>query len=484
MRKLANHGQAILCTIHQPSAILMQEFDRLLFLARGGQTIYFGDLGKNSQTLIDYFEKYGAPKCPPQANPAEWMLHVIGAAPGSHANQDYHEVWLNSSERQDVKRELEEMERELVKVPMENTIKSSFAAPLWLQYVVVTTRVFQQYWRSPSFVWSKLFLSISSCLFIGFALFNAKLTMQGLQNQMFSLFMFLIILNPLVQQLLPYFVKQRDLYETRERPSKTFSWFAFMAAQITVEIPWNALNGTIGFFTFYYPVGFYHNAQPTDKVNARGAYAWIASIAFFIYAGTLGHLVIAPLELAESAGNLATLMFALTLGFCGVLVTLEELPGFWKFMYYMSPFTYYVDGFLSNAVANTDVTCAQNEYVVVAPPGGETCGDYLDLYLTKRGTGYLVDENSTTRCELCPLSTTNAFLHTVNIDYNKRWRNFGILICYIAFNISGALFLYWLVRVPKKNDRVKKDRPEAKSIAHDNEADLSKDSNSEKTPSQ
>ncbi|KAJ7182527.1 ABC-2 type transporter-domain-containing protein [Mycena crocata] len=32
MRKLANHGQAILSTIHQPSAILMQEFDRLLFL--------------------------------------------------------------------------------------------------------------------------------------------------------------------------------------------------------------------------------------------------------------------------------------------------------------------------------------------------------------------------------------------------------------------------------------------------------------------
>ena len=46
MRKLADHGQAILCTIHQPSALLMQEFDRLLFLQRGGKTVYFGDLGK------------------------------------------------------------------------------------------------------------------------------------------------------------------------------------------------------------------------------------------------------------------------------------------------------------------------------------------------------------------------------------------------------------------------------------------------------
>jgi ATP-binding cassette subfamily G (WHITE) protein 2 (PDR) len=38
MRKLANNGQAICAVVHQPSAILLQEFDRLLFLARGGKT--------------------------------------------------------------------------------------------------------------------------------------------------------------------------------------------------------------------------------------------------------------------------------------------------------------------------------------------------------------------------------------------------------------------------------------------------------------
>jgi ATP-binding cassette subfamily G (WHITE) protein 2 (PDR) len=71
LRRLADNGQAVLATIHQPSAILFQEFDRLLFLAKGGKTVYFGDIGKNSETLLKYFESNGAEKCGENDNPAE-----------------------------------------------------------------------------------------------------------------------------------------------------------------------------------------------------------------------------------------------------------------------------------------------------------------------------------------------------------------------------------------------------------------------------
>ena len=72
LRKLADNGQAVLATIHQPSAILFQEFDRLLFLAKGGKTVYFGDIGKNSETLLNYFSSNGADKCGDDDNPAEY----------------------------------------------------------------------------------------------------------------------------------------------------------------------------------------------------------------------------------------------------------------------------------------------------------------------------------------------------------------------------------------------------------------------------
>jgi len=55
--------------IHQPSGELFQIFDRLLLLKKGGQTVYFGDIGQGSSTMLQYFARNGATPCDPEANP-------------------------------------------------------------------------------------------------------------------------------------------------------------------------------------------------------------------------------------------------------------------------------------------------------------------------------------------------------------------------------------------------------------------------------
>ena len=457
MRKLADRGQAILCTIHQPSAILLKEFDRLLFLQKGGRTVYFGDLGENCSTLINYFEKYGADPCPKEANPAEWMLQVVGAAPGSHAKQDYYEVWRNSTEYQEVNSELDHMETELSKLPRDESpeARKSYAAPIWTQYWYVTWRVIIQNWRTPGYIYSKLFLALSSALFNGFSFFKANKSIQGLQNQMFAVFMYMIPFNTLVQQMLTYFVRQREVYEVREAPSKTFSWFAFITGQITSEIPFQVVVGTIAFFCWYYPVGLYQNAVPTDTVNERGALMWLLLTSFFVYTSTMGQLCISFIELADNAANLATLLFTMCLNFCGVLATPEAMPGFWIFMYRCNPFTYLIQAILSTGLANSDVVCARQELLHFKPANGQSCKDYMAPYIKKAG-GYLVDGGSTSTCQYCPMSSTNTFLKSINALYSERWRNFGIYIAFIAINILLTIFFYYLARVPKGNREKKK----------------------------
>jgi ABC-type multidrug transport system ATPase subunit len=167
MEKLTKSGQAILCTIHQPSAILFQRFDRLLLLAKGGKTVYFGEVGKNSTTLMDYFVRNGGPPCPPGANPAEHMLEVIGAAPGAHTDIDWPAVWRQSPEYAAVQGELVRLgenksSRQILETEQEPSAYREFAAPLYQQLFEVTKRVFQQYWRSPGYIYSKAALAVGS----------------------------------------------------------------------------------------------------------------------------------------------------------------------------------------------------------------------------------------------------------------------------------------------------------------------------------
>ncbi|OBT88242.1 hypothetical protein VE02_02778 [Pseudogymnoascus sp. 03VT05] len=449
LEKLTKSGQAILCTIHQPSAMLFQRFDRLLFLAKGGRTVYFGDIGKNSKTMTDYFEHNGAPSCPPDANPAEWMLESVITAP----DVDWHKTWRESTEFEAVQGELGQLKSHARDIPTagdghEKAGFQEFAAPFSVQLYEVTHRVFQQYWRTPSYVYSKAALCTLIALFIGFAFFNAPNTIQGLQNQTFSVFNLLTIFGQLVQQTMPYFVVQRSLYEVRERPSKVYSWKAFMLSQIIVEIPWNTLMSLIMFLCFYYPIGLHKNAEISGQTHERGILMFLLLWAFLMFTCTFTDMIIAGFDSAEAGGNVANLLFMLCLIFCGILANPDTFPRFWIFMYRVSPFTYLTSAMISVAVANTKVVCATNEFLHFVPVAGATCGEYMKGYIKEMG-GYLTDPSATDTCSFCAIEETNTYLAASHVYYSQRWRNFGIFLSYIVFNIAGALFIYWLARVPK-----------------------------------
>lgn len=267
------------------------------------------------------------------------------------------------------------------------------------------------------------------------------------------------VFGNLVQQIMPHFVTQRSLYEVRERPSKSYSWQAFMSANIIVELPWNALMSVLIFVCWYYPIGLQRNTSP-DDLHERGALMWLLILTFMIFTCTFAHMMIAGIELAETGGNLANLLFSLCLVFCGVLATPAKMPRFWIFMYRVSPFTYLVSAMLSTGTAGANVYCEGIEMLEFDPTPGKTCFEYMDTYIngvfTPNGTeiykpfgGYLQNGNATANCSFCSIDKTDTFLAGVLSFYSDAWRNFGIMWAFIIFNIAAAVGIYWLARVPK-----------------------------------
>lgn len=70
LKKLADRGTTIICTIHQPSALLFQKIDHIYAIAEG-KCIYQG----SSQNLVPFLTELNL-DCPASYNPADFLLEI------------------------------------------------------------------------------------------------------------------------------------------------------------------------------------------------------------------------------------------------------------------------------------------------------------------------------------------------------------------------------------------------------------------------
>ncbi|KAI9876910.1 MAG: hypothetical protein M1830_005311 [Pleopsidium flavum] len=450
LRKLADNGQAILCTIHQPSGTLFEMFDRLLFL-QDGQSIYFGDIGPNSRTLIDYFHKQGVRGCGTDENPAEWLLDVTSHTRNASNAVDWPNTWQISQERQKVKDTLKTMKEKLlapVAGVQETSSSGEYASSFANQLYSVTRRNFEHDWRTPSYLYSKLFLTIGAGLVNGFSFYKSENSLQGVQNQIFSVFLLFTLHSSLVQLIMPQFLENRALYESHERPSRTYSWAVFIISNIIAELPWQTVLAVLQFVTWYYPLGMYRNALVTDQLVQRGGLMFLTIWSYMTFSSTFSQMIVTIMPDAATGVNISALLYSLSLIFCGVLVRPNALPRFWIFMYRVTPVTYFINTLVSTGLSGVEVICTTNEILEFDPANGQDCGSYLKEYMNQAG-GSLLNPQATQECQFCPVSSTDSLLAALGIYYEDRWRNFAITLVYSFVNVAGALCLYWLFRVPK-----------------------------------
>ena len=445
LRSLADKGQAILCTIHQPSSELFQAFDRLLLLRKGGQTCYFGELGKNANTLISYMERNGGRECQSDENPAEYMLDVIGAGATATSDIDWHAAWKASPESADLEKELEQIHSQgRTENAAPDHKQPEYATGFLNQLRVLLDRAFRHSIRSPDYVMSKIFLNIFSGLFIGFTFFKADNSIQGSQNKLFSVFMATILATSLSNQLQVEYINLRNIYEYREQQSKMYSWPAQVATSILIELPFNIVGASIFFLCWYWTVGF-----PTSA-NRTGYAYFLLAVVFPIYYTTFSQFVAAIAPDASIAGILFSLFFAFVIIFNGVLQPYNQLIPFWKWMYRLSPFTYLIEGIYVNGVGQTATQCSQVEIQTLNPPAGQSCQNFMGQYISQMG-GYLINGDASSECQFCPRSSADTYLTQLNMSYSHRWRNIGFMFAYILFNTFLVFACTYVFRIRRYN---------------------------------
>ncbi|KAJ5627890.1 CDR ABC transporter [Penicillium lividum] len=442
LRRLADAGQAILVTIHQPSAQLFAQFDTLLLLARGGKMVYFGDIGENGTTVKEYFGQYGAP-CPITSNPAEHMIDVVTGGIEAVKDKDWHQVWVDSPEHAARIAELDEIVAEAAAKPAATHDDGrEFATSLLTQIKLVTARMSVSLVRNTNYVNNKLELHIISALLNGFSFWHLGDSVTALQLKMFTIFNFTFVAPGVINQLQPLFIQRRDIYDAREKKSRMYSWKAFVTGLIVSEFPYLCLCAVSYFVCWYYQTHL-----PTASKYA-GSTFFIMLIYEFIYTG-IGQFIAAYAPNATFAALVNPLIVNSLVLFCGAFVPQPELNVFWKFwFYYLNPFNYVVGGMFTFGIWDATVTCKSDELAYFDPPNG-TCQSYLADYLAGVGSAAnLLNPDATSNCEVCKYTMGSDYLNTLNINgYYYGWRNAGISC---IFAISGYALVFGLMKLRTK----------------------------------
>ncbi|KAI8376506.1 ABC-2 type transporter-domain-containing protein [Radiomyces spectabilis] len=437
IRKLADAGWPVLCTIHQPSAVLFEHFDHLLLLVRGGRTAYYGEIGQDARTMINYFESNGGPKCSNDANPAEYILEVVGAGTAGKATRDWADIWANSSEAKALEEELEEIHQTANANPTRPA--RTYATPFGTQFNLVFKRMTMSYWRAPNYNIGRLCNVMFTSLVTGFTYWKLGNSSSDMMNKLFALFSTFIMAMTLIILAQPKFMTER-LYFRREYASRYYGWLPWAISAILVEMPY------IVFYAAFYMFGFYWTAGMTNNSETVG-YFYIIFVFLVFWAVTLGFVIAAVAESPTMAAVINPLIISMLILFAGLMQTPSAMPRFWSaWMYWLDPFHYYIEGLTVNELENLTIECSDQDLLKFTPPAGQTCGQYMQRFFEEfHAPGYIADPNATDMCGYCSYKSGREFYTTsFGWDEANKWRNLGILIAFFAFNVFVFVGLvYW-----------------------------------------
>lgn len=114
------------------------------------------------------------------------MLDVIGAGATAVSTTDWYNVWKCSPEAAQLQDYINDLHEQGRSHPRQLNDRYSVFATSWShQFIALTHRNFQAYWRNPTYIRAKFLLNIAGGLLVGFTFFQATDSLQGTQNKLF-----------------------------------------------------------------------------------------------------------------------------------------------------------------------------------------------------------------------------------------------------------------------------------------------------------
>ncbi|PRW60703.1 Pleiotropic drug resistance 1 [Chlorella sorokiniana] len=363
IKATVNTGRTVVCTIHQPSLEIFSEFQELLLLKRGGETIYNGPIGADADHLIAYFQGIkGVEPIKPRINPANWMLEVTSPEAEESGNFDFAASYANSDLAEAANAMVANLSEPAPGV--ENLRYQDLEiVSHWVQTRELLIRNFRQLNRDLFYTVVRAVIVIAAAVVFatlyqdqgsGVSTFTQVLNVAG------SIFVSSVFLGVIVCFAVQDVVSQRRTVLYRERGAGIYGMVPYWAAEQLAEVPWIIMLATVYSLIVYWGMGFIADA---GKFFLFWLFLILALFQFLFLGMAAVHLT----PNLEASNAMAGFSFALVNVFCGFLRTYPTMGNGYQWIYWITPTSYPIYGLVASQLGDVDTPTLLPDGVSSAP---------------------------------------------------------------------------------------------------------------------
>ncbi|KAL3761106.1 hypothetical protein ACHAWU_001375 [Discostella pseudostelligera] len=276
MRRIADSGRTVVATIHQPSSAVFELFDDLILLKKGGNVVFFGELGKESSKMIQYFEERGAKQIERQENPAAWVLRAYA---GEHTSieTDWAELYKESEQYANVRSQIER-----IRTAADNKLKlafsSTYSTPFSERVRLICVRMLTIYRRSAPYNMTRIVVAILYAFLLGSMFLNTAWRNEDVPwNEdnaaalIGTVFLSLNVIGTTAMTMaIPVAKRVRDVFY-KHRASGMIGHDAMFIGMVVAELPYLLLMAVL--YVFIY-------CATTGLLTSFGNFLWF--VCFFL----------------------------------------------------------------------------------------------------------------------------------------------------------------------------------------------------------
>ena len=416
MKRIAEGGRTVCATIHQPSSAVFEMFDDLILLKKGGNVVFFGELGPASTSLVEYFETRGAVPIEFGENPAAWMLRAYA---GEQAGaMDYAELYKSSHQYSQLLlkiKMIEESRSEEKRIHYDCAFSTKFKERLQFTNRKITTI----YKRSPAYNLTRLVIAVFYSFLIGsvflrtrYAGSKTSLTESDMDGIFGTLFLSTIIIGVTsISMAVPVMKKIRDVFY-KHRASGMLEHNSLSWALSVGEIPYILMVSLLFGFVYYFTVGLFKRARQFWYFYLFFTLN-VANYAFF------GQAFICLVSDIPTSGALVGALVGYNVFFSGYIVKPQYFTGPFQLGLWTAPGRFAYEGIITTQFHNA------SSYVLAEP--------YSPFFFNLNCTNETINSCFGTVEDYTKFSFGSKF------SINNFWWDVGALIAYVIL----ARLLTW-----------------------------------------